>query len=103
MYSIIVAGAFALPSTSPCCGIPANCFAITPASGRTVAVVVPPFESLPPSATTATTTAAITAISPSAPPSTSGEALRPPVLRVGGRGTACCRCRRACLPLVIAR
>ena len=103
MYSTIVAGALALPSTSPCCGMPANCFAITPASGRTVAFVEPPFESLPPSATTATTTIAITTIAASAPPSTSGEALRPPVLRVGGRWTACCRWRRACLPLVMAR
>jgi len=32
---------------------------------------------------------------------TAGEALRPSVLRTGGRA-ACCRWRRACLPLVIS-
>ena len=102
MYSTSVAGALALPSTSPLWGMPANCCAIAPASGSFVPVVVP-FESEPPRETSTTAaTATIATIAISAPIRTAGEALRPSVLRTGGRA-ACCRCRRACLPLVIAR
>src|SRR5512140_1779073 len=89
MYSTSVAGAVALPSTLPLCGIPANCLVITPASGSALPVLVdfeldePP----PETASTIATTTAITTSAATAPPITHGEALRPCVLRTGGRAT----------------
>src|SRR5919201_3586388 len=101
MYSTIVAGALALPSTFPCCGMSANWRVTKLASGRTVAVVEPEPE-LPPAKTTISAIATASPARPaSAPNSTAGDARRPSVLRTGGRATWAWRWRRACLPLVI--
>ena len=84
--------------------MPLNCFWIVAASGSTVPVAVFELELFPPVTESTTTTATtITAIAASAPPSTHGLALRPPVLRTGGRATAAWRWRLAALPLVIVR
>src|SRR4249919_2718110 len=91
MYWTIVTGAFGEPSTFPCCGIPSKVLSAESASGSALAGVVLGVEDddeRPSSANAATAATAATAIATATTASTFGEAVRPPVLRTGGRATA---------------
>src|SRR5689334_13782734 len=109
MYWTIVTGALGDPSTSPCCGIPLNSRCTVSANGNAflsepiAGVVLDDDELLPPTASAIPTmTPAITSPATAAMPSTFGDALRRAPFRAtgGGAATACCLCRRACLPLI---
>src|SRR5207302_1891310 len=101
MYSTIVTGALAEPSTFPCCGIPLKSCTAVPASGSVVTGPVEDGDEDPPvSANASAAATAASAIAPAPAASTFGEARRPPppVLRTGG-GAGVRRWPRAFLPL----
>src|SRR6266550_2710553 len=83
MYSTIVTGAFVLPSTFPCCGMPLNNWTAEPASGSVPAAVVGVLEDDPPvNANASAAATAASAIAPTPAARTFGDArLAPPVLR----------------------
>ena len=104
MYSTIVAGALALPSTSPLlrdAGELLRDHARVREDGRRRGAA--DFEPLPPSAHDGHDDDRDHDDRRERAAEHERRGLAPSVLRVGGRWTACCRCRRACLPLVIAR
>src|SRR5919198_4677782 len=86
MYSTMVTGAFELPSTVPCWGMPLKSRLTSAASGSGVTVVdEDDGEEEPPVRANASAAAtAASAIAPAAAASTFGEARRPAVLRTGG-------------------
>src|SRR5215831_7210100 len=106
MYSTIVTGAFGLPRTLPCWGMPLKRLFAVPESGSVLAVVpvaLEPEDEPPVSANASATATAASAITPAPIASTFGDACLPlpPVLRTGG-GAGVLRSRRAFLPLVMS-
>ena len=102
MYSTIVTGAEALPSTLPRWGMPLKSAVLAAASGRALTVVGFADDDPPLKATARPIATASPARPATAKSSTFVEACRPPVLRTGGLATwpvaaAVLVCRSSCL------